>query len=148
MIRNQGQLVRTRREMDRLRERLGGIRKKDLPKGLRGLQEASLKKMLHDLEVQIRVYEEAKRGRVSRATLERLLSPTESGVLPRIGQAVVLLRVARRMTQADLARKLGTRREVVARWEREDYVGYTLETLQRIFAALGCRLALHVRVAG
>lgn len=148
MIRNQGQLARTEREIVRLRERLGGLRKKELSKGLRGLQEASLKKMLHDLETQIRVYEEAKRGRVSRATLERLLSPKESETPARIGQAVVLLRVARKMTQADLARKLGTRREVVARWEREDYVGYTLENLQRIFQALGCRLALHVRVAG
>lgn len=148
MIRNEGQLARTRREVVRLKERLGGLRKKELPKELRGLQEASLKKMLHDFEAQIRVYGEAKRGRVSRATMERLLSPTESGAPPRIGQAVVLLRVARRMTQADLARKLGTRREVVARWEREDYVGYTLENLQRIFEALGCRLALHVRVAG
>lgn len=148
MIRNQGQLLGTHREIVRLRERLAGIRKKNMAKGLRALQEASIKKMLHDLETQIRVYEEAKRGRVARATLERLVSPTDSGVPPRIGQAMVLLRVARKMTQADLARKIGTRREVVARWEREDYVGYTLKNLQRIFEALGCRLGLHVRVAG
>jgi len=37
---------------------------------------------------------------------------------------------------------------VVARWERDDYDAYTLENVRRVFEALGCRLAIHVRVAG
>lgn len=148
MIRTKAQRQSTLQEIARLRDRLAGLRKKEVRKELRDLQESSLRKMLHDLEAQISVYRDAEGGRVRPAVLEQLLTPAQPGARPKIGEAMVLLRVARKMTQADLARKLGTRREAVARWEREDYEGYTLESLQRIFEALGCRLALHVRVAG
>lgn len=148
MIRNKTQSERTLREISRLKERLARLKTRTLARGLRDLQEASLRKMLRDLESQVEAYRAAMRGHVSRAILERLLCPPGSGTRSRIGEAIVLLRLARRMTQADLARNMGTRREVVARWEREDYAGYTLETLQRIFQALGCRLVLLVRVAG
>lgn len=148
MIRNSAQRQSTLREIARLKERLVDLRHREVRKELRDLQESSIRKMLRDLEHQLEVYREAERGRVAPTVLERLLSPSKAGGRPRIGEAMVLLRVARKMTQADLARKLGTRREVIARWEREDYDGYTLESLQRIFEALGCRLALLVRVAG
>jgi DNA-binding XRE family transcriptional regulator len=148
MIRNAAQLARTRREMDRLKARLTALGKKPLVKPLRELQGTGLARMLRQLEEQAEVYEEAIRGRVRRKTLERLLSPSEQGGRPRIGEAVFLLRIARRMTQSQLARKVDTRREVVARWERDDYTGYTVENLQKIFEALGCRFGLHVRVAG
>jgi len=148
MIRNATQLGRTRGEIDRLKERLSALAGKGLSKSLRELQSASITRMLHQLEEQARVYEEAVRGRVRRRVLERLLSPSEQGGRPRIGEAMFLLRLARGITQSQLARKLDTRREVVARWERDDYTGYTLENLQRIFKALGCRVALAVRIAG
>jgi hypothetical protein len=148
MIRNAAQLARTRREIDRLKARLTALGEKPLAKPLRELQAAGLDRMRRQLEVQAQVYEEAVRGRVRRKTLERLLSPSGPGGRPRIGEAVFLLRIARGITQSQLARKLGTRREVVARWERDDYTGYTVENLQRIFEALGCRFTLDVRVAG
>ncbi len=148
MIRNAAQLRRTRREIERLKARLSALSQKRLSKPLRGLQAAGITRMMRQLEDQAQVYEEAVRGRVRRRVLERLLSVSEQGSRPRIGEAMFLLRVSRRITQSQLARKLGTRREVVARWERDDYTGYTLKNLQRIFEALGCRLALDVRVAG
>ena len=148
MIRNAAQLGRTRREIDRLKSRLSALAEKRLRKSLRGLQAASITRILRQLEEQARVYGEAVRGRVRRRVLERLLSTSQEGGRPRIGEAMFLLRIARGVTQSQLARKLGTRREVVARWERDDYTGYTLENLQRIFGALGCRLALDVRAAG
>ena len=148
MIRNAAQLRRTRQEIDRLKERLSGLADKRLTKSLRELQGAGIIRMRDQLEAQVRAYEDAVRGRVRRRVLEWLLSPKEQGGRPRIGEAMFLLRTARRMTQGDLARKIGTRREVIARWEREDYTGYTLENLQKIFEALGFRVALDVRVAG
>lgn len=115
---------------------------------MRRIQDASLRKMQRHLEEQVRVYRQAVRGRVGRSMLNRLLSPLEEGDRPRIGEAMVLLRLARGMTQKRLAGKIGTRREVVARWERDDYEGYTWETLQKVFEALGCRLSLAVRAIG
>ncbi len=148
MIRNENQLRHTCREIERLKERLVGLRLKKIDKELLALQAASLSKMMQELEGQTRAYREAVRGRVRRSVLQRLLSPAEQNGRPRIGEAMVLLRLARGMTQEALARKLGTRREVVARWERDDYEGYTLETLQKVFEALGCRFVIDVRVAG
>lgn len=148
MIRNDRQLRRTLREIKRLKARMAGLRRKKVGKTLMALQEVSLSKMMRDLEDQARAYQEAVQGRVRRSVLRRLLSPTEQGGRPRIGDAMSLLRLARGMTQAELARKLGTHREAVARWERDDYEGYTLETLQKVFEALGCRFIIDVRVAG
>lgn len=148
MIRNGAQLRRTRREIGRLRQRLSALGSKRLGKALRELQAAGIRRMLRRFEEQARAYEEAASGRVRRRVLEGLLSPSEQGGRPRVGEAMFLLRLARGVTQSQLARKLGTRREVVARWERDDYTGYTLENLQRIFEALGCRVTLDVRVAG
>ena len=50
----------------------------------------------------------------------------------------MILRTAKGITQAQLARKLGTQREAIARWERDDYTGYTLENLQKIVFAVLC----------
>jgi DNA-binding XRE family transcriptional regulator len=148
MIRNENQLRHTCREIERLKERLVGLRLKKIDKELLALQAASLSKMMQELEGQTRTYREAVRGRVRRSVLQRLLSPAEQNGRPRIGEAMVLLRLARGLTQEALAGKLGTRREAVARWERDDYEGYTLETLQKVFEALGCRFVIDVRVAG
>jgi DNA-binding transcriptional regulator YiaG len=148
MIRNGAHLRRTRVEIGRLRERLSTLGAKTVSRRLKGLQAASLDKMLRDLEFQARAYEDARRGRVSPAVLKRLLAPDDPTGRPRIGEAIFLLRVARGLTQAALARRLATRREVVTRWERDDYDAYTLENVIRVFKALGCRLAIHVGVAG
>jgi len=148
MIRNDRQLRQTCRGIERLRGRLAELRRKKLGRELMALQGASLAKMIRDLEDQTRAYREAVHGRVHRSILHRLLSPAEQNGRPRIGEAIVLLRLARGMTQEALARKMGTRREAVARWERDDYEGYTLETLQKVFEALGCRFVIDVRVAG
>jgi hypothetical protein len=148
MIRNSSQLHRTQREIEVLKGRLRALGEKQLSKSLRELQAAGITRMLHQLEEQAKIYVEAVQGRIRRKVLERLLSPSEQGGRPRIGEAMFLLRISRRITQRQLAKKLGTRREVVARWERDEYTGYTVENLQRIFEALGCRFALDVRVAG
>ena len=99
---------------------------------------------MRQLERQVRLYRDAVRGRVSLSDLEGLLSSVRNHGRPRIGEAIFLLRTSKGVTQAGLARKVGTQREAIARWERDDYTGYTLETLQRIFEALGYRLGIRV----
>ena len=59
-----------------------------------------------------------------------------------LGDLVSLMRVARGMTQAQLASALGIEQAHVARYERDDYSGYTVETIDRIFAALGVKFTL------
>ena len=149
MIRSRSHLKRTKQEIRRLRERLKKLRKKRLSPRLVTLQAASLRKALGQLEEQVRMYEEALRGRIRRAYLERLLNPGRNHGRPRIGTAIFLLRTVKGLTQAELAKRLRTKREAVARWERDDYGAYTLESLERIFEAMGYRLGIRVNsVAG
>ena len=144
MIRNRAQLNRAKRELSRLRGRLEGLRRKKVPRSLVVLQAASLRKASSQLEDQVKGYEDAAAGRVNRALLENLLDPELQHGRPRIGDAIFLLRTAKGWTQSRLAKRVGTKREAIARWERDDYNAYTLESLQRIFEALGYRLGIRV----
>ena len=59
-----------------------------------------------------------------------------------LGDLLALLRVARGMKQEDLAKTLGIEQAHVARYERHDYTGYSLDSLDRLLGALGVRLTL------
>ena len=149
MIRSRSHLERTKEEIQTLRERLKNLRKKKLSPRLVSLQTVSLKKALGQLQEQARMYEAALGGRISREDLERLLDPEKNQGRPRIGTAIFLMRTANGFTQADLAKRLETKREAIVRWEKDDYGAYTLESLERIFGAMGYRLGIRVNsVAG
>ena len=47
------------------------------------------------------------------------------------------------MTQAELARKIGTTQSVIARLEDAEYTGHSLVMLERIASACGVNLKLH-----
>ena len=47
------------------------------------------------------------------------------------------------MTQAELARKIGTTQSVIARLEDAEHTGHSLSMLERIAAACGVNLKLH-----
>ena len=144
MIRTRRQRVTTKREIERLKERLGTLRRKKLSKRMRDLQATSLRKMLRQLQDQVRLYEDAVKGRINRKLLEKLLSPEVQKGRPNFGAAIFILRTAGGMTQAHLARRLGTQQEAIARWERDDYGEYSFETLRRVFGVLGYRLDIRV----
>jgi transcriptional regulator with XRE-family HTH domain len=52
------------------------------------------------------------------------------------------LREAAGLTQAELAERLGTTQSVISRLESDDYEGHSLSMLNRIGAALNCRLTV------
>lgn len=57
-----------------------------------------------------------------------------------IANQIATLRARRGLSQADLARRIGTRQAGVARMERNNYRGYNMKTLAKVAAALGARL--------
>jgi ribosome-binding protein aMBF1 (putative translation factor) len=105
----------------------------------------SIRRVIRDLQQQIELFQDALKGQVNRRLLERLLSPELQHERPNFGAAIFALRTSRGMTQAELARRLKTHQEAIARWERDDYEEYSYETLQRIFEALGYRLRINVQ---
>lgn len=67
----------------------------------------------------------------------------EAGVSAHIAQLIYDARVAAGLTQAQLAKLIGTKQPVIARLEDADYRGHSLTMLQRIAEALNQRLELR-----
>jgi ribosome-binding protein aMBF1 (putative translation factor) len=80
------------------------------------------------LEEEVEAYSRMKRGD---------LGPLQS--LTAIGRWLVGARIARGLTQQELADRLGVDPSQVSRDERNDYRGVTAERAQRILEALGVR---------
>ena len=59
-----------------------------------------------------------------------------------IGEKIAELRHKRKMTQAELAKKVHTSRTAIARYESGKYDNYNLRTLKRIANALGTNLKI------
>jgi ribosome-binding protein aMBF1 (putative translation factor) len=67
----------------------------------------------------------------------------EAGVNAHIAQLIYDTRTAAGLTQAELAKLIGTQQPVIARLEDADYQGHSLTMLQRIAEALNQRLELR-----
>lgn len=68
----------------------------------------------------------------------------EAEVAMDIGQLVYDARIGASLTQAQLARKIGTTQSVISRIEDADYRGHSLTILRRIAEALGLRLEVRL----
>jgi ribosome-binding protein aMBF1 (putative translation factor) len=60
-----------------------------------------------------------------------------------IARKIYELRTRAGLSQAQLARKVGTTQSVISRLEDADYTGHSLLMLQRIAAALHRRIEIH-----
>jgi DNA-binding Xre family transcriptional regulator len=101
-----------------------------------GLDEDELKRALDplrsfhlQLEEEVQSYERLKRGDLG-----------ELHNLHGLGHTLVALRIARGLTQRELATRLGVHESQVSRDERNEYHGITVERASRILDALGVRL--------
>jgi len=133
MIRNEAEyqeaLSRLAEERERLNEhrvRLAGM----------GLNDEELKRALDplrsfhlQLEEEVQSYERLKRG-----DMGELLN------LHGLGHTLVALRIARGLTQRELAERLGVHESQVSRDERNEYHGVTVDRASRILDAMGVRL--------
>lgn len=61
-----------------------------------------------------------------------------------IGFQIYDLRKKAGLTQAQLARLVGTRQSNIARIEDADYTGYTLKTLEKVTKALKARIEIRI----
>ena len=65
-----------------------------------------------------------------------------------IGRLLIGLRIARGLTQRQLAERLGTAESVVSRDERNEYHGITVERVERVLSALGASASVEERPRG
>lgn len=80
-----------------------------------------------------------RRGATYRKTLAR--------TVPQIGLALLVreMREDAALTQAEIAKKVGTTQSVIARLEDPEYTGHSLTMLERIAAACGVALKLRAQ---
>ena len=83
------------------------------------------------------LHEEIARDPVRQARYQRELARLQ------LANQIVKLREARGLSQAGLAKRIGTHQSVIARMERGDYRGYTVSTLAKIAAATGVHLDIR-----
>lgn len=62
----------------------------------------------------------------------------------RLAHRIAELRESRGLTQADLARKVGTTQAGISRLENPNYRNYSLKTLEKVAVALGARLKVEL----
>ena len=139
MIRNESEyknaVARLDAEKKRFDEHVEAWRKH----GFSDDQIAKLREPLDSFHVQlveeVQSYERLKRGQFSE--LENLLG---------LGQMLVGFRIARNITQRELARRLNVDETMVSRDERNEYHGITVERATRVLVALGVRLVTRVEI--
>ena len=83
------------------------------------------------------VEQRARKSATYRKTFERTLHQIDLALLVRE------MREDAGLTQAELARKVGTTQSVIARLEDAEYSGHSLTMLERIASACGVALKLH-----
>jgi DNA-binding XRE family transcriptional regulator len=139
MIANDQQLAIVSRQLEELtawRDRL--LQEPSESRFQTQLEVSGIDKMIARLREEIAAYEEARGGRVPAVVTAQV----REGSFAEVAATLVRLRVARGLRQEDVARALGKRQPSIARWEAEDYDGYTLKELSRLAEALGCQLNL------
>ena len=139
MIRNETEyqqaVARVDAEKKRFAEHMDAWKKQ----GFTDDQIAKLMEPLESFHMQlveeIQSYERLKRGQFS-----------EFENLSGLGQVLIGLRIARNMTQRELARRLNVDETMVSRDERNEYHGITLDRATRVLDALGVELRSIVEV--
>jgi len=81
-----------------------------------------------ELRAQLHHYEQLRDGHITKREITSLRE------LP---GALIEARIAARLTQRDLAERIGVAEQQIQRWEASDYAGVNLERLQSIADALG-----------
>lgn len=93
---------------------------------------ARRKTLMHD------IHGEVQNKRALRALYERELMRLK------LANEIAKLREERKLTQAQLAKRIGTHQSAIARMEQSTYRGYTLATLAKIGAATGKHLEVRI----
>ncbi|MEZ5402632.1 MAG: helix-turn-helix transcriptional regulator [Bryobacteraceae bacterium] len=134
MIKTDTQRERTLTQIDGFRRALAQAAAETSAKRSAAIR-GSYEGMIHHLEDEVREYDRLKAGKFRLPTLERL---------DQIAPFIVKLRIARGVSQTELASRLGVSKQVVSRSEEDDYQGVSLSRLQEILDALQVRTKISL----
>ena len=86
--------------------------------------------MIRQLEDELRDYDQLKRGKLKLPRTERL---------DEIAPFIAKIRIAKGVSQTELARRLGISKQVISRYEESDYQTVSIARLQEILDAMGVK---------
>jgi HTH-type transcriptional regulator/antitoxin HipB len=138
IIQNQRQYNITKGWLARFEESLIAHDERD-PHDLPPNIDPGMPKLMHDaiasqietLREQIEHYEKLRDGRIT---------SREITSLHELPTALIEARIAARLTQRQLAKRIGVAEQQIQRWEANDYSGVNLDRLQSIADALGVQM--------
>jgi HTH-type transcriptional regulator/antitoxin HigA len=132
MIKSDAQRDRTAAQIEGFRQALSQAEKE--LKGARAKAVlGSYQTMIRQLEDELREYEEIKSGELVLPNLERL---------DQIALFVAKLRIAKGVSQTELAIRLGVSKQVVSRYEETEYQTVAVSRLQEILDAIGIKASV------
>lgn len=91
---------------------------------------ASYQSMIRQLEDEVSEYDRLKAGEFTLPPVQRL---------DQIAPSIAKLRIAKGVSQTELARRLGVSKQVISRYEESDYQTVAVARLQEILDAIGIK---------
>jgi|SRR3984893_5533238 len=89
--------------------------------------------MIRQLENELREYDELKSGELTLPNVERL---------DQIAPFIAKIRIAKGVSQTELARRLGVSKQAISRYEESDYQTVAIARLQEILDAVGIKTSV------
>jgi DNA-binding Xre family transcriptional regulator len=129
MIKSEAQRERTAAQIEGFRQALTKVDREMTGKraiAVRGSYEG----MIRQLEDELREYDELKSGDLTLPNVERL---------DQIAPFVAKMRIAKGVSQTELARRLGVSKQVISRYEEAEYQTVAIARLQEILDAIGIK---------
>ena len=132
MIRSDAQRERTVAQIEGFRRALtkvAGEKPSKRSEAIRGSYEG----MIRQLEEELREYDQLKSGNLKLPKIDRL---------DEIAPFIVKLRIAKGVSQTELAHRLSVSKQVISRYEESDYQTVGIARLQEILDAIGVKTAV------
>jgi DNA-binding Xre family transcriptional regulator len=129
MIKSDAQRERTAAQLEGFRQALMKVERETTRKRA-GAVRGSYEGIIRQLEDELHRYDELKSGELTLPNVERL---------DQIALFVAKMRIARGVSQTELARRLGVSKQVVSRYEETEYQTVAISRLQEILDAIGIK---------
>jgi HTH-type transcriptional regulator/antitoxin HigA len=132
MIKSDAQRERTVAQLEGFRRALAKAAEEKPAKRAAAIR-GSYEGMIRQLEDELREYDKLKSGELKLSKIDRL---------EEIAPFVVKLRIAKGISQTELARRLGLSKQVISRYEESDYQTVGIARLQEILDAIEIKMVV------
>jgi HTH-type transcriptional regulator / antitoxin HigA len=132
MIKSDAQRERTVAQIEGFRQGLAKAEREKPGKRSAAIR-GSYESMIRQLEDELREYDQLKTGELELPHIERL---------GEIAPFIAKIRIAKGVSQTELARRLGISKQVISRYEETDYQTVAIARLQEILDAIDIKTAV------